>query len=93
MVTHSEGISVVNPVTEQWEDYPCDVLTVAGLNEESCVIEMVDGNVELMMIGWDNQECRCECSISQYRFASIFRSHYIIIITIMIITVFYRIHA
>lgn len=58
MVTHSEGISVVNPVTEQWENYPCDILTVAGLNEESCVIEMVDGSVELMMIGWDDQECR-----------------------------------
>ena len=50
VVSHSEGLSVVNPVTEQWEEYPCDVLTVAGLNEESCVIEMVNGQVEESLI-------------------------------------------
>ena len=58
VVTHSEGISVVNPSTEQWEEYQCDVLTVASLNDESCVVEMVDGQVELMIIGWEDQECR-----------------------------------
>ena len=50
---------MLNCPTEQWEECPCgEVLALAKLNEEGCLVEMADGQVNMLMIASEEGECK-----------------------------------
>lgn len=59
VITCTEGVYVLNCPTEQWEECMCgEVLALAKLNEEGCLVEMADGQVNMLMIASEEGECR-----------------------------------
>lgn len=62
LVSNAQAVSIFDVTSEQWMDHEADVMAIRRLADHSCLLETSKGDVSILQVEHQDDECCCGCS-------------------------------